>query len=71
MNDIFLNGEMFDDNGNPINPHSISKPGLCVLCKLDDDFDTEENLLCNLNRFDQRREKEFKCGAFEPKEKGL
>ena len=71
MNDLFLNGGMFDDGGNPINSHSIPKPGLCVLCKLDDDSDTEENLLCNLNRFDQRNEKEFKCGAFEPKEKGL
>jgi hypothetical protein len=71
MSDISLNNGMYDNDGNPINPHSIPKPGLCVLCNLDDDSDTEENLLCNLNRFDQRNEKDFMCGAFEPKEKGL
>ncbi|MDP2363617.1 MAG: hypothetical protein Q8M94_07600 [Ignavibacteria bacterium] len=70
MDDIFLNGGIFDDDGNPINPHSIPKPGLCVLCMFDDDSDPEENILCNLNRFDRRNEKEFICGAFEPKEKG-
>jgi len=69
--DIFGEGGIFDDDGNPINTHSIPKPGLCVLCKLEDDSDTEENILCNLNRFDQRNEKEFNCGAFEPKANGL
>jgi len=67
MDDIFQNGGIFDDNGNPINPHSIPMPGLCLLCKSYDDVDPEENILCNLTRFDQRYEKEFKCGAFDPK----
>jgi len=67
MDDIFQNGGIFDDNGNPINPHSIPMPDLCLLCKSYDDVDPEENILCNLTRFDQRNEKEFKCGAFDPK----
>lgn len=64
MNEIFLNGGIFDDDGNPINPLSIKKPGLCVLCKLDNDIDPEENMLCNLTRFDQRNEEDFKCGSY-------
>lgn len=70
MSDLFLNGGIFDDDGNLINPHSIPKPGLCVLCKFNDVEDEEENILCNLNRFDQRNEKEFKCGTFESKLNG-
>lgn len=68
--DIFKNGGIFDDDGNPINPHSIPTPGLCLLCKSYDDVDPEENILCNLNRFDQRNEKDFNCGSYEPKENG-
>jgi len=71
MTDFFLNSGLFDDDGNAINIHSIPKPELCVICKSNDIEDEEENILCNLNRFDQRNEKEFKCGAFEPKGKGL
>lgn len=67
MDNIFESGGIFDDDGNPINPHSIPKPGLCLLCKLEDDDDPEENILCSLTRYDQRNEKEFKCRAFEPK----
>ena len=67
MDDIFQNGQIFDDDGTPINPHSIPKPSLCVLCKSDDDADPEENILCLLNRYDQKDEEEFKCCAFRPK----
>ena len=65
--DFFSNGGIFDDDGNPINPDLIPKPGLCLLCELDDVADPEENILCNLNRFDQRNEKEFKCESFKSK----
>lgn len=68
MNEIFLNGGIFDDDGNPINPHSIKNPGLCLLCKLDDDTDPEENILCALTRFDQQNEEYFKCGSFSAKQ---
>lgn len=69
--DIFKDGVYFDDNGNHINPELIPTPGLCLICKLNDIEDDEENILCNLTRYDQRNEKEFKCGSFEPKVTGL
>jgi hypothetical protein len=59
-----ING-MFDDDGFEINPDSIKKPSLCLICLKNIDPDWEEELLCNLNRNDQADEKEFKCGAFE------
>jgi hypothetical protein len=52
----------FDDDGNEINPAEIPLPRMCGLCdKKDDPY---EEILCNLNRLDQRDEAEFKCGAF-------
>jgi len=64
--EIFGSGGYFDDDGNPLNPDLIARPGLCLLCKLNDIDDPEENILCNLNRLDQVNEKEFKCGAYLP-----
>lgn len=65
--DIFKDGGIFDEEGNPINPDLIPKPGLCLLCKFNNVDDAEENILCNLTRYDQRNEEEFNCGAFESK----
>lgn len=65
--DIFGDGGISDDEGNPINLDLIPKPGLCLLCKLNDVEDDEENILCNLTRFDQRNDDKFNCGAFESK----
>lgn len=59
-----ING-MFDDDGYEINPNSIKKPSLCLICSKNTDPDWEEELLCNLNRNDQKDEKDFKCEAFE------
>lgn len=56
---------IFDDDGNKLNPELIPKPSLCVLCRKDDD--PEEEMLCLLNRWDQRGEGELRCGAFEKK----
>jgi len=56
---------MYDDGGNKINPHSIPVPSLCLICKSYDDTDPEENLLCMMNRNDQKDEENFKCGAYE------
>jgi len=61
-----ING-FFDDDGNKIDFNSIPKPGLCLLCKHDDWDDWDENLLCAMNRWDQKDEEEFECGAFEQK----
>lgn len=60
----FISG-IFDDNGNPVNPESIPVPGLCIVCKQYGKDDWDENLLCQMNRFDQRNDPDFQCGAFE------
>jgi hypothetical protein len=64
--DPFKIAGIFDDDGYEINPDSIKKPSLCLVCLKNIDPDWEEELLCNLNRNDQADEKkEFKCGEFE------
>lgn len=52
---------------NKIDPLSVPVPGLCILCKSNDDNDPDENLLCMMNRFDQKGEDDFECGAFKKK----
>jgi hypothetical protein len=52
----------YDDAGNEINIESIPLPQLCLNCEKKDD--PYEEILCNLNRFDQQGEKDFKCFAF-------
>lgn len=55
----------YDDDGNQIHPENLPKPGLCIICKKNTCDDSEEEMLCNLNRLDQRNDEEFICGAFE------
>jgi hypothetical protein len=57
-----ING-YFDDDGTPLNPDLISKPGLCLICNKN--LDPIEEILCNLNRLDQRNQDKFICYAFE------
>lgn len=53
----------FDDDGYEINTDLIKKkPSLCLTCLLDND--PNEELFCNMNRFDQQDEKEFICFAY-------
>lgn len=52
----------FDDDGFEINMDMIQKPSICLTCKNDDNPD--EEILCNVNRHDQRDESEFKCFAY-------
>jgi hypothetical protein len=59
-----ING-IFDDDGFMINMDSIKKPALCMTCFKNYIDDWDENLLCDLNRADQRDNKDFKCGAYE------
>jgi hypothetical protein len=59
-----ING-FYDDDGTIIDPDSVPVPSLCVICKSHQVDDWEENLLCLMNRNDQRNEKDFKCGSFE------
>jgi len=55
----------FDDDGFEINTDLIKKPGLCITCI--NDRDPNEEMLCNMTRFDQKDEKEFKCYAYKKK----
>ncbi|MDA3818554.1 MAG: UPF0158 family protein [Prolixibacteraceae bacterium] len=58
-----LNG-FFNDDGSRIDPGTVPTPSLCMLCKSFYIGDPEEDMLCLLNRNDQRDEPDFKCGAF-------
>ena len=56
----------YNDDGTKFNPELVPKPSLCITCKKDD-WGGEEEILCILNRHDQRNEDDFQCGAYEPK----
>ena len=52
----------YDDDGKELDPSSIPMPKMCLLCEKKDL--PEEEILCNLNRLDQKDDDVFKCGAF-------
>ena len=52
----------FDDDGYEINSDLIKKPTLCLTCVHNDD--PNEEPLCNMTRFDQQGEEDFKCFAY-------
>ncbi len=56
-----ING-YFTDDGNPLNPDLIPKPGLCLVCRKDSD--PYEEIFNNLNRLDQRNQDKFVFYAF-------
>ena len=57
----------FDDDGYEINTDLIKKPSLCITCINDDN--PNEEILCNMTRYDQKEEKEFKCYAYKRRQK--
>lgn len=59
---------IFNDDGDDINTELIKKPSLCLICVNDDN--PNEEILCNLTRFDQKNDMEFKCFAFKKKING-
>jgi len=61
MNKSQIHG-FFDDEGYEINTELIKKPSLCITCANNDN--PNEELLCNMNRYDQRNDEEFKCFAY-------
>lgn len=65
--DITKIAGFFDDDGFEIDMKRIKKPSLCLSCKKNDK--PEEELLCNMIRYDQMEEKEFHCNAYEPRKK--
>ncbi len=56
---------LYNDDGEKIDMESVPIPSLCLICKSYDFDDWEENLLCLMNRSDQKDDEEFMCGAFE------
>ena len=52
----------FNDEGYEINTDLIKKPSLCITCINDDN--PNEELLCNMTRYDQKDDNEFKCFAY-------
>jgi hypothetical protein len=56
----------FNDDGTEINPDLVPKPGLCLTCRKDNAGGKEE-ILCILNRNDQKGDKNFACDAHEPR----
>lgn len=52
----------FDDDGFEFNTDLINKPSLCITCSNNDKPD--EEILCNLTRFDQKDNKDFKCFSY-------
>ncbi len=56
-------GGFFDDDGYEINTDLIKKPSLCITCINDDN--PKEEMLCDITRYDQKDDKEFKCFAYE------
>jgi hypothetical protein len=59
-----ING-IFNDDGTPVDLDSIPVPALCISCKSYFTDDWEENLLCTMNRNDQKDDDEFICGAYD------
>lgn len=53
---------IFTDDGYQVDVDLIAKPLLCLSCVHNDD--PNEELLCNLNRMDQKDEKNFVCFAY-------
>lgn len=56
-------GRYYYDDGTEYKPDLYSKPGICLLCKKDND--PTELILCNLNRMDQLLNHEFRCYDYE------
>ncbi len=56
-----ING-VFDDDGYEINSDLIRKPTLCLTCVHDNH--PNEEIMCNMNRFDQKDDDDFMCFAY-------
>lgn len=59
-----ING-IYNDDGTKVDMDSIPVPSLCVICKHHNSDDFEENILCLLNRSDQKDDDNFECGSYE------
>lgn len=58
-------GGIYNDDGTKVNEDLIPVPNLCVICKKHETDNFMENILCKLNRNDQRNDLEnFQCHSF-------
>ncbi len=65
MDPTMISG-FFDDDGYEINMNLVKKPGLCLTCIHENN--PHEELLCQMNRYDQKDNAEFICGAYRRRE---
>jgi hypothetical protein len=56
-----------NDDGSTVGPEPVEKPGLCILCKNDETGGKKEQVLCLVNRNDQKGHITFECDAYVPK----
>jgi len=56
-----ING-FFTDEGYEIDTNFIQKPSLCITCSNDDN--PKEKGFCDMTRYDQKDDEEFRCGAY-------
>ena len=63
--DITKIAGIFSDDGYEINPDLIKMPSLCLTCLKNYEPGVEDDILCDLNRYDQRDSENFICHAFE------
>jgi len=61
---VEVNG-FYNDDGTKVDIETIPTPGLCITCKKYFSDDWEQNLLCNMNRHDQKDDNDFICGAYD------
>lgn len=60
-----IEGGIYNDDGTKVNEELIPLANLCIICKKHEIDDFMENLLCKMNRHDQRNDlNNFECGAF-------
>lgn len=59
-----ING-FYNDDGTKVDIENIAVPAMCMSCKSFYTEAAEENLLCMMNRYDQRNNADFSCGEFE------
>lgn len=59
-------GGIYNDDGTKVNEDLIPVSNLCIICKKHETDDYMENILCKMNRNDQRNDLDnFQCGSFE------
>ena len=55
---------IFDDDGYEIRRDTIKMQPLCLTCVKNSSDDWEDDILCNLNRADNKNDSEFKCYSY-------